>query len=495
MAPPPAVSELTSPALRLRVGEPLDTSTLAHALEPRAWLRIRFVIDALVLSLAAAGAVLGGGSLHFSSLDHLVAFLFLVVVLSMIYVRRGPDERLSSSVIDTVTFVVGTISLGAMLAIVLDTALGLHHPLSLPLRLWVFSLVYLGIARIVLRSVRQYAFAFDACCTPTLIVGAGIVGQQLTRRLLEDRTYGLRPVGLIDDDPLPRDHYPDRPAVPYVPVLGGVEDLLDVLDATGARRLILAYSSDPDRLLIEKLEECRRRGIDVLLVPRLYELMNERSTLDHVGGMPVVSLRATDPRSGEFAVKHAFDRLFAGALLIALAPVIGTVALLVWLTSPGPILFRQRRVGRDGRVFDLLKFRTMRMPPEGGEFFELKNGCAPGGVEGADRRTLLGRSLRRSSIDELPQLINVVRGDMSIVGPRPERPEYVERFALEVDRYNRRHRVKSGITGWAQVRGLRGQTSIADRVEWDNFYIQNWSLWLDLKIIALTMAEVFRFRG
>jgi lipopolysaccharide/colanic/teichoic acid biosynthesis glycosyltransferase len=147
----------------------------------------------------------------------------------------------------------------------------------------------------------------------------------------------------------------------------------------------------------------------------------------------------------------------------------------------------------------VLKFRTMHQEPPGeppgddGEF-ALADGLAPGGVEGIDRRTSFGRLLRNTSLDERPQLINVVRGEMSLVGPRPERPEYVERFAVEVDRYQRRHRVKSGITGLAQVRGLRGQTSIAERVEWDNFYIQNWSVWLDLRIILMTVAEVLRFR-
>ena len=151
-------------------------------------------------------------------------------------------------------------------------------------------------------------------------------------------------------------------------------------------------------------------------------------------------------------------------------------------------------MGRDGREFELLKFRTMSPDDAQDAEFDLPAGLAPGGVEGPDRRTKLGRLLRGSSFDELPQLINVMRGEMSIVGPRPERPEFVELFAAEVDRYDSRHRVKSGITGWAQVRGLRGQTSIVDRVEADNFYIQNWSLWLDVQIVLLTVVEVLRFR-
>jgi lipopolysaccharide/colanic/teichoic acid biosynthesis glycosyltransferase len=156
------------------------------------------------------------------------------------------------------------------------------------------------------------------------------------------------------------------------------------------------------------------------------------------------------------------------------------------------VIFRQRRVGRDGRVFELLKFRTM-VAGNGG-MFNLRAGVAPGGIEGADRRTRIGRWLRSSSLDELPQLVNVLRGEMSLIGPRPERPEFAEEFAREIQGYDDRHRVKAGITGWAQANGLRGQTSIADRVELDNHYIKTWSPGLELRTLALTFAEVVRFR-
>ncbi|HEY1450898.1 MAG TPA: sugar transferase, partial [Solirubrobacteraceae bacterium] len=202
----------------------------------------------------------------------------------------------------------------------------------------------------------------------------------------------------------------------------------------------------------------------------------------------------------QFAIKHALDRVLALILLILLSPVIAGAALAVRLSSPGPILFRQRRVGRDGKVFDFYKFRSMRPAPEGEQpeqgssatDFLLPGDTAPGGVEGDDRRTAVGRFLRSTSLDELPQFFNVLRGDMSLVGPRPERPEFVELFRQDVIRYGDRHRVKSGITGWAQVHGLRGQTSLAERVEWDNYYIAHWSLGLDLRILALTLLALFR---
>ena len=172
-------------------------------------------------------------------------------------------------------------------------------------------------------------------------------------------------------------------------------------------------------------------------------------------------------------------------------PLLMIVVLAVRLSSPGPVLYRQRRIGLDGRAFELLKFRSMACGKADARF-RLAPGSAPGGVEGADRRTGVGRVLRRTSLDELPQLLNVLRGEMSLVGPRPERPEFVQLFADEVPGYADRHRMRVGITGLAQVRGLRGQTSIVRRAEADIEYIESWSLLLDVKLLLRTGAAVFR---
>ena len=180
------------------------------------------------------------------------------------------------------------------------------------------------------------------------------------------------------------------------------------------------------------------------------------------------------------------------AILAVISPVFGFLMAAVKLSSPGSVFFRQPRVGRDGVEFDCLKFRSMRPPSVSDAQFVLHQGSAPGGVEGVDRRTWIGKIMRSSSLDELPQLINVLNGDMSLVGPRPERPEFVDVFNAQIRRYGERHRVKAGMTGWAQVHGLRGQTSIDDRAEWDNFYIENWSLWLDVQILVLTVVAVLR---
>ena len=383
--------------------------------------------------------------------------------------------------------VVGGCSIGAMSTLAAGSLLGVNRPVTIVAPLWMFAVVALVATRVAVVSVERRAVRSGALTRATLIIGAGVIGEQIARRLREHPEYGLRPVGFLDANPL------SPGEASSVPVLGGPDDLEDVVRRTGARQVMVAFSAERDHQLVGLIERCHELGLGVSLVPRLYESINDRSTLSHIGGLPVLGLRPVDPQGRQFTIKYALDRAFALLLLLLLSPLLLLIAGAVRLSSPGPVIFRQRRVGRDGREFTIYKFRTMRVQPAV-EGFAPAAGVAPGGVEGIDRRTRIGRWLRDSSVDELPQLINVLRGEMSLVGPRPERPEFADQFGREIHRYDDRHRVKSGITGWAQVNGLRGQTSIADRVEWDNHYIRNWSLGLELRTLALTVAEILRFR-
>jgi exopolysaccharide biosynthesis polyprenyl glycosylphosphotransferase len=500
MTPSPAASHADQTgtlALNRPAGDFL-TGALARLLDPRNWSQFCLLVDVVILSMASSAALFAAPAPD-GSTSRWLAAAFPPLTLAILHSRRSPDERLHASALDTALHMVYVVSVATMLTIAAGAVIGGSHPVSLSLRLWLFAGVYLALARVVLLSIRGQAVRTAALATPTLIVGAGLVGEHLVKRLVGDLRYGLRPVGYLDSDPLPG---AERAAGDLVPVVGGPEDLAQTIERTGARHVILAFSSLPDHVLVDKIRQCEQLGVEVSLVPRLFESINDRATLDHVGGMPLLTLRSTNPRGWQFTVKHAFDFTLALAALVVLSPVLVACAIAVRLSSPGPILFRQRRVGRDGYEFTMFKFRTMRGDPvadgeaDAGWAARISGEAPqPAAAPAVDRTTWIGHWLRALSLDELPQLLNVLRGEMSIVGPRPERVGYVREFERVVHRYGDRHRVKSGLTGWAQVNGLRGQTSIADRVEWDNYYIQNWSLWLDLRIIALTIVEVLRFRG
>lgn len=214
-----------------------------------------------------------------------------------------------------------------------------------------------------------------------------------------------------------------------------------------------------------------------------------RDRLIDLGGIRMLDLRPTLAESGPYLVqKRIFDFAFSILILLATLPLTLLIALFIKISSPGPVLFVQERVGLNGRVFRMFKFRTMNV----GSREEEETGWT---CDKDPRRTRIGSFLRKTNLDELPQFLNVLKGDMSIVGPRPERPYFVERFLAEVDRYNSRHMFKAGITGWAQVNGWRGDTSIAKRVEYDLYYLRNWSLTFDLQIITMTMLRMFNSKN
>jgi exopolysaccharide biosynthesis polyprenyl glycosylphosphotransferase len=463
---------------------------LAHwLLEGRGYTWLRLFLDITMSTLAVLTAVLGAEAAGVSTDGADSVYLLPALVVGSLWLRGLYKRRVRLAILDAVGPVVGAISVAAMAVIAFEMfSEPSGRPGPLIARAWFFTLLYVGAGRALLSTTQRRARALGYVGRCTLILGAGMVGDLVARRLAEHPEYGLRPIGFLDPDPLAE----TVPGARRLPVLGRPEDLERVARETEAEHVILAFSKAPDRGLVAFIRECESLGIEVSLVPRLFESITNRMALERLGGLPLLGLRAIDPKGWQFAIKYVLDRILAAIAILAVAPLLAFIALAVRLSSPGPVLFRQRRVGQDGHAFNLLKFRSMRPPrPEDGEF-RPESGSAPGGVEGVDRRTGIGRFLRRTSLDELPQLLNVLNGDMSLVGPRPERPEFVELFAQDLDRYTDRHRVKSGITGWAQVHGLRGQTSLADRVEWDNYYIENWSFWLDVKILLLTVVAVFR---
>jgi exopolysaccharide biosynthesis polyprenyl glycosylphosphotransferase len=473
-APPP----ITHPA-------PTRGSAWNYALEREGWTSLLVFSDAFAAFAAVLLALVITDTPDLSAAQYAPLFALPVLVPAMLHVR-GVYRRRVRIALRALSPMLGAISVAVMAVLVFDEIV-LNGVTIGPVIAWtwVFTAVLLAGGRCVLALARRQARIKGVSGKPTLIVGSGVVGTAIAQRLAAAPEYGLTPVGFLDDDQAPVS------TLRTLPILGSPSDLAEVAAEHGVQHVLFAFTHGRDQTLLALAERCEQLGLEVSLVPRLFESMNDRVALDWVGSLPVLGIRPLDPKGWQFRVKYAIDRPIALLALILLAPVMAVVGLAVKLSSPGPMLFRQRRIGQDGQVFEMLKFRSMHIPDDDVEFVP-PPGFAPGGVEGPDRRTPIGRFLRRSGLDELPQLINVLRGEMTLVGPRPERPEFAIAFGAQLARYTDRHRVKSGITGWAQVSGLRGQTSLVDRVDMDNYYIRNWSLSLDLKIALLTVPAVLR---
>ena len=266
-----------------------------------------------------------------------------------------------------------------------------------------------------------------------------------------------------------------------------VEDLQSTLGAMAIEDIIIALPAAAHHLTAQLARECESRGVNVKIVPDLFPLIQSDTQVYDLDGIPLINVRLYPTEYLRYAIlKRVFD---VGASLVILAlfsPLYALIAVLVKLSSPGPVHFLQERVGLNGKKFKMLKIRTMRAHANGDTHWTVPND---------PHVTRIGRFLRRSNLDEMPQFLNVLRGDMSIVGPRPERPVFLERFRRQVPEYMARHYVKSGITGWAQVNGWRGDTSIAQRVACDLYYIRHWAFRLDLKIVALTVLRTFFHRN
>jgi exopolysaccharide biosynthesis polyprenyl glycosylphosphotransferase len=453
------------------------------------WQRARIAVDAAMLAAAAFVAQLGAQQAGVPETPLVWLLLFGGLVIAISFGRGAYEWRVRLQAIDDCWAVVTTTALAAMIILSARVLFGQQAAVADEiLRLWAFSAIYVAGGRVALDWSQVKARRSGELVKPTLIVGAGKVGALTAKRLLDHPEFGLKPVGFLDKDPV-------EDGERRLPILGASWDLEDVVREHDVQHVIVTFSRAPSDVLLRLVRRCEELGVQVSLVPRLYEQMSHRLSVEHVGGLPLLSVRHVSPKSWQFAVKYALDRLVALALLPLALPALLVSAFAVYLSVGRPIFFRQPRVGRDGRVFDMLKFRTMRDPDDGPlDLMEalrpLASDLAPGGVEGSDRRTRVGSILRATSLDELPQLLNVLKGDMSLVGPRPERPEFVRLFEEQVHGYGDRHRVKAGITGWSQVHGLRGKTSISDRAEWDNYYIANWSLWLDVKILLMTFFAV-----
>lgn len=344
---------------------------------------------------------------------------------------------------------------------------------------FVTGTVVLCASRVVMRLVLREMRRRGRNLRHVLVVGTGRLAGVVLEKIRRHADFGLRVHGLVSADPAEV-----GAEVHGAKVLGAIADLPRLTGEEGAELIYLALSRPEWQAEEEALRLLADSTASVRVVPDLTHAFMLNPSVEDFDGLPVVLVTESPDQGWNAVLKRAFDLCGSAAGLVLLSPVLLALAALVRLDSPGPVLYAQERVGMNGRRFRMLKFRSMRVDAEaGGVAWTTKDD---------PRRTKLGIWLRKLSLDELPQLWNVLVGDMSLVGPRPEQPRFVEDFRGSIPRYMLRHHVKAGMTGWAQVNGLRGDTPLEQRIEYDLYYVQHWSLWFDVRILLLTVGRVFR---
>lgn len=374
---------------------------------------------------------------------------------------------------------IGTVSTVAFTSFFLkNSGLEVDYSRGMIIYAWLLTIALVLVGRVMYGLVAGWLRTRGVGRERVLIVGAGDVGQQMVRRARNSPQLGYEMVGFVDDTP-------GRERVQGLPILGRTDELSTIMEQYDISEVIIALPEASHDELLGIIDACQPGQVTLKVFPSVFQIMASEVRIGDLNGLPLLTVRDTALQGWKLALKRAVDVAVAGAVLVLFSPLMLLIALLIKLESPGPVFYIQERMGLDARPFPMIKFRSMQLDAEAE--------TGPVWATADDpRRTRLGRFLRRTSLDELPQFINVLLGQMSVVGPRPERPVFVEQFRRRIPRYMKRHREKAGITGWAQVNGLRGDTSIEERTKYDLWYTENWSLWLDFKIMLKTLVQLFR---
>jgi len=410
-----------------------------------------------------------------------VATLVSVFFFSRLYhTVRAPSR------VDEFYQIFGSVSIGTVMSVAFsgfvfkNSVIDLDYSRAMILYAWLLTILFVTFGRwlhyTLTTRLRSQGLGNDR----VLIVGTGEVGHMILQKIQWNPGLGYKVVGLVEMNGANERAFD-------VPVLGGPEKLAELIDRHEIDEVIIALPEATHRETLSLISQCERGSVSIKLYPDVFQIMASQVSIGDLGGLPLLSVRDVALRGWRLTLKRALDIVGSAVGLVFLSPFLLFIGLLIKLDSPGPVLYAQERMGLDAKPFWCLKFRSMRSDAE-------KDG--PGWTTKDDpRRTRIGEFLRRLSLDELPQLINVFLGEMSLVGPRPERPIYVEQFRRSIPRYMDRHREKAGLTGWAQVNGLRGDTSIIERTRYDLWYIENWSLRLDFKILLRTILRMFQDRN
>ncbi len=343
----------------------------------------------------------------------------------------------------------------------------------------VFNVLLTYASRELVREALERRWRAGIGLKRILIAGAGELGRLVADRILEHRELGYQVVGFVDDR-AGGDFLGHR----GLPILGTIDEAGEIASREGIDHLYVALPAEEHVQMLQLLEVVGREMIDVKVVPDLLQVIALKARLEDLDGIPIININDVPLQGFNSFIKRALDVLFSTSALLVLALPFSLIALIIRRSSAGPVFYRQERMGLDGKPFIIYKFRSM--------YADAERETGPVWAREDDPRcTPVGRLLRRSNVDELPQLWNVLRGDMSLVGPRPERPYFVDQFKQRIPQYMLRHKVRAGLTGWAQVNGWRGNTSIEKRIEYDLYYIENWSVALDMKIMWLTLVKGF----
>ncbi len=411
--------------------------------------------------------------------------LHVITTVALFYFARMYHQPRGVSRIDQARNVVGQVTMASIIVFGLQELILkntewdiVDYPRSTFFYVLVFSIVFVILGRELYRALRLVLRRYGIDRENLLIVGAGKIARRITGQIKGSPQLGFNIVGIVSV------RAKQKGNVLGIPILGDdYHQIPYLLDAYKVEQVIIALPDAQRSELVDLISLCRRGRVDIKIYPDMFAYMARDLSVDELGGVPLLTVRDIALRGWKLSLKRAMDIIGSVLGLIFLSPLMLLTAILIRLESPGQVFYAQERMGLDGRPFQMIKFRSMRSDAES---------HGPGWTVKDDPRvTNIGKFMRRTSWDEITQLINVLLGEMSLVGPRPERPVYVQEFRERIPRYMERHQEKAGMTGWAQVNGLRGDTSIEERTESDLWYVENWSLWLDIKIIIRTILSVF----
>ena len=421
----------------------------------------------------------------------------VISVLLVFFTAKMYHRQRAISHVDELYAVFSAVTMGTIVAIAAISFLyrqDVNYPRLMMVYSWILTFLFVAVGRLVYARVRWTLQEYQVGQDRVLLVGTGELGRMIHQKILQSPGLGYKVIGYIESgeghnghdlvhEQTEPDVLQDSALICGVPVLGTLDDLHDIVGDFEVDEVIIALPEANQRELVDIIVRAERGRVSIKVFPDVFQIMASEVSIDDLNGLPLLTIRDVALRGWKLTLKRAVDIVVSAVALIILSPLLLFIALLIKLDSPGAVFYCQQRMGLDARPFWMLKFRSMRNDAE----------VTTGPVWATPddpRRTRLGALIRRFSIDEVPQLINVLWGEMSLVGPRPERPVFVEQFKQQIPRYMDRHREKAGLTGWAQVNGLRGDTSIIERTKYDLWYIENWSLSLDFKIMLRTLFRL-----